>query len=87
MPMAPEGSCGVAREFQAQVYPMVICAGPSEMQMKIALSDLPVFCRRPARGTGSEVTVEDPRGLLEAYSPDDCTCYYFDMEGDSQPRS
>lgn len=71
-----------SREFQAQVYPMVICAGPSEMQMKIALSDLPVFCSCVLPEVRDLVTVEDPRGLLEAYSPDDCTpCYYFDMEG------
>ena len=34
-----------------------------------------------AAGGEDLIAVEDPSGLLEAYSPDDCTpCYYFDVD-------
>ena len=67
-----------SRDFRERVYPM-LSAGPGKMQ--IAFSDLPDFCSCVLPEVQDFVAVEDPDGLLEAYSPDDCTpCYYFDVD-------
>lgn len=71
-----------SRDFQERVYPIMRANPVLGRQMRMALSDLPVFCSCVLPEVRDLVTVEDPAGLLEAYSPDDCTArYYFDMEG------
>lgn len=67
-----------SRDFQERVYPM-LSVGSGKMQ--IAFSDLPDFCGCVLPEVRDLIAVEDPSGLLEAYSPDDCTpCYYFDVD-------
>ncbi len=69
--------CGA--EFRKKVRPFLDAKYP----MRIAFSDLPLFCGRVLPNVQDCVEIDDPDSLLEDYAPDECTpCYYFDMDED-----
>ncbi len=66
MPFTTGNCSDAAGDFQEQVYPM-LSVGSGKMQ--IAFSDLPDFCSCVLPEVRDLIAVEDPSGLLEAYSP------------------
>lgn len=71
--------------FRRQVYPLLEQRGKvpdgKAYTLKMALNDIPAFCACVLPQVIDLAAVEDPSGLLEKYSPEECTpCFYLDME-------
>lgn len=53
------------------------------ISMKMGLGDIPTFCSCVLPQIEGLATVEDPSGLINKYSPEECTpCFYLDLDGD-----
>lgn len=53
------------------------------ISMKMGLGDIPTFCSCVLPQIEGLATVEDPSGLMNQYSPEECTpCFYLDLDGD-----
>ena len=53
------------------------------ISMKMGLGDIPTFCSCVLPQIEGLATVEDPGGLMNKYSPEECTpCFYLDLDGD-----
>lgn len=66
--------------FQQKIMPLL---SRNQQKMRIAFSDLPLFCSCVLPAIQDVVEMQDDDQLLEEYLPDECTpCFYFDLEGD-----
>ena len=51
------------------------------ISMKMGLGDIPTFCSCVLPQIEGLATVEDPGGLMNKYSPEECTpCFYLDLQ-------
>jgi hypothetical protein len=75
-----------SREFRENVKPL-LSAGQNKF--RFSLEDLPAFCSCVLPKIEDLVTMDDPSGLLQEYSPDDCpvTILIFCLTPDSWERS
>ena len=74
--------------FRKQVFPLLENQktehSSAPLALRMALSDIPSFCACVLPQVQELAAVEDPDGLLEKYSPEECTpCFYLDMKEDA----
>lgn len=77
--------CGPA--FQKKLLPLLgrqaTHPDGKPISMKMGLGDIPTFCSCVLPQIEGLATVEDPSGLMDKYSPEECTpCFYLDLDGD-----
>ena len=73
--------------FQKKLFPLlgrqVNYPDGKPISMKMGLGDIPTFCSCVLPQIEGLATVEDPGGLMNKYSPEECTpCFYLDLDGD-----
>lgn len=66
--------------FRRNSYPLFEAGNK---RMNLSAEDMPTFCTSVLPRIKDSVTIEDPKGILQIYLPQECTpCFYFDMEED-----
>ena len=74
--------------FRKQVFPLLENQktehSHAPLTLRLALNDIPSFCACVLPQVRELAAVEDPDGLLEKYTPEECTpCFYLDMDKDT----
>ncbi len=68
-------------EFREKVYPLL---EQSQKTMTFSQQDLPTFCGCVLPELQDYVELDDPDGIMAAYTPEECTpLFYFDMDSDT----
>ena len=68
-------------EFREKVYPLL---AQNQKVMTFSQQDLPTFCGCVLPELQDNVELDDPDGIMAAYTPEDCTpLFYFDMDSDT----
>ena len=69
-------------EFMQWVYPLL---SGRDREMRILPDDMPTFCAYVLSKLDGVAAVDDPEGLMEQYTPDECgTRFYFDIDPDGK---
>lgn len=67
-----------SQNFRRNVYPLFKL---NEDKISLSTGDMPTFCTSVLPRIKDSVKVNDPKGILQIYLPQECTpCFYFDME-------